>query len=1350
MRSRGSHWNIDSEVRLVSISQPRLLICAVLFALFAVAVRYASLSFEAPKVEAGGVGAEMTIGGDIDTGERPSSSPDARPTLSVGASKTAAPPATFTDGFDPPPVEEFIHQLGPPPTSEELLDWLASDPAGARIAGARDEDQAHIEVLEARIRQLRTQAEFTEAVPIAEELLRISVRVFGDNWKTVDARRQVRSLRAIVALPSEGRHELARVDSIDLDIENLFASEEIAEAISEAGERLTTRLRLLGERHYDVTTSLVELARLKQRKTDYRGARALYLRALMLRRELLGSNHPGVAEVLMHLSSLLRSMANHAQADSLGRSALSIFCQAYGEEHETVPAAMTVLGLNAQARGDYETARPLLRRALATRQRLFAGDHLDVAESVENLGSLLKLEAKYGAALSKTEEAFAMRRRLLGDRHTLVARSLNHLAQIRQAQGDYTAAELLFRESLAVHRHHLGDSHPATGRVVGNLGVLLAKRGDPSAAERCYRDALAIFRRAGDGFSTAVAWCQNNLAGVLRRQHRYPQAEEMLRNVLEVRRQVYGDTHYKVGVTLHNLAQVINSQRRYDEAEPVYLEALRIFRETLDDYHPYVAGSLLRLAQHHTWCGEYEDAERTFAEVIDILSTARGRDHPEVSGALAALAWMFSRKGDYVAAEPYFREALDIAEGLRARAIGQADERASYAAALGFVHVAESLGQVLIRLGRPDDAVDVFERGHARIALDILAQVDQDTEGRARSAGQEGQALDRPGSTTQPESPQNGSVEVVASESLRDAMPEAEPVTIEQIRNELDHNELLLMFNWTFGAISLVVVPPADRGVVKGVILAEGKEEVAKLAHTAKAVYEEITVPPSAGDARHACAQHRHELFNVLFPKWVRERVMSVGRVVVVPAGRTRSIPIEALVMDPPKESDDAVPPRLFLDEIPEVVYADSASVYLNRRRVRRAQLAAPGGGKITALLLGDPAFQETRPEITCPDHGVLIARVPAYSKAEAAGLRDGDVLLKYHGDMIADYDALVRAMDAVAREYDSAGQDERSMIAVEYWRDGVVRRAELPRGELDVQLSRQAPAEHWQIVAAAVRGPDHEAAQISALRETRLHGNSLAPLRGTRHEVKAVARMMNSVPGYQRGFVSILLGGDASIGRLEADVVGKRYVLLATHGLTGTVDRPYDASLALTQPAVPTPDDIGFLTLDRLLGRWQGKLESCELVVLSACESQHRVEARGEAIMSLPWGFMYAGAPSVVASLWKVDDRAAFLLMKRFFENLLGQHSNRRASFGPEQPMPKAEALREAKVWLRSLAPWEARERLQQAGFEVTPHLQVDDKRGERGGVGKVQVEFLSQEQVYDFSHPYYWAGFVLTGAAD
>jgi len=83
------------------------------------------------------------------------------------------------------------------------------------------------------------------------------------------------------------------------------------------------------------------------------------------------------------------------------------------------------------------------------------------------------------------------------------------------------------------------------------------------------------------------------------------------------------------------------------------------------------------------------------------------------------------------------------------------------------------------------------------------------------------------------------------------------------------------------------------------------------------------------------------------------------------------------------------------------------------------------------------------------------------------------------------------------------------------------------------------------------------------------------------------------------------------------------------------------------------------------------------DLVVLSACDTALGQKLRGEGLIGLTRGFMYAGASGVVASLWKVDDRATAELMKYFYSNML------------QQGMGPAAALRAAQNQIRSQSKW-------------------------------------------------------------
>jgi CHAT domain-containing protein len=101
-------------------------------------------------------------------------------------------------------------------------------------------------------------------------------------------------------------------------------------------------------------------------------------------------------------------------------------------------------------------------------------------------------------------------------------------------------------------------------------------------------------------------------------------------------------------------------------------------------------------------------------------------------------------------------------------------------------------------------------------------------------------------------------------------------------------------------------------------------------------------------------------------------------------------------------------------------------------------------------------------------------------------------------------------------------------------------------------------------------------------------------------------------------------------------------------------------------------PQD-GFLRLNEI---YNLKLNA-ELVVLSGCQTALGKEIKSEGLVGLGRGFMYAGAPRVIASLWSVDDRATAELMKRFYRAVLTKR------------IPPAAALREAQVELLSKKGW-------------------------------------------------------------
>ncbi len=178
-----------------------------------------------------------------------------------------------------------------------------------------------------------------------------------------------------------------------------------------------------------------------------------------------------------------------------------------------------------------------------------------------------------------------------------------------------------------------------------------------------------------------------------------------------------------------------------------------------------------------------------------------------------------------------------------------------------------------------------------------------------------------------------------------------------------------------------------------------------------------------------------------------------------------------------------------------------------------------------------------------------------------------------------------------------------------------------------------------------------------------------------------------------------VYMGEEATESRAKSISRNFRYIHFATHAVLDQ-QSPLDSAVVLSIPEkFEEGKDNGLLQAWEIFE--QVRLDA-DLVVLSACESGLGKEMGGEGLIGLTRAFQYAGARSVMASLWKISDRTTAELMVRFYRHL-------------KDGMPKDEALRAAQMEL------------------IRGPIRVRNEKGE--------------EEEIDASAPYYWAAFQIYG---
>jgi CHAT domain-containing protein/tetratricopeptide (TPR) repeat protein len=210
------------------------------------------------------------------------------------------------------------------------------------------------------------------------------------------------------------------------------------------------------------------------------------------------------------------------------------------------------------------------------------------------------------------------------------------------------------------------------------------------------------------------------------------------------------------------------------------------------------------------------------------------------------------------------------------------------------------------------------------------------------------------------------------------------------------------------------------------------------------------------------------------------------------------------------------------------------------------------------------------------------------------------------------------------------------------------------------------------KLTTASPQSPSAESDLTRATREAgvKSEGFLLPRIAFTRLEAKAIARL---VPASQ---AKVAIDFEANkTAALSHDLSQYRFVHFATHGFLNTT-HPELSGIALSLVDEEGKEQDGFLRAHEI---YNLKLPA-ELVVLSGCRTGLGKEIRGEGLIGLTRGFMYAGASRVLVSLWDVSDEATAEFMTRFYRAMLGK-----------TPLSPAAALRVAQSSMAKDRRWSA-----------------------------------------------------------
>jgi CHAT domain-containing protein/Tfp pilus assembly protein PilF len=926
-------------------------------------------------------------------------------------------------------------------------------------------------------------------------------------------------------------------------------------------------------------------------------------------------------------------------------------------------------------------------------------------------------EGRWDDAMAAAEELLALCKRVRGDSHFETVTCLWELQAVRRVsamakedqaailstramianarsleeQGQYAQAQPLWEKTLAIDRRLMTDNQPKTASTYYSLAVNLRSQGRFAEALPLFEKALEIRRRLLGVRHPQTAGAYDELAKNYMEQGRLDVAQALLRHALEINRGLLGEENTQTACMGNDLALCLMQQGYYGAAEPLFRKALDVYRRLVGEGDRATISCCNNLASNLSEQAKYTEAQPLCEKALSAARASLGEYHPGTGVGYNNLAMNLQAQREYSAAEPFFRKALAI----QIRLFGEGHPRTTY------LH--NNLAQNLKAQGRFNEARDQWLSASRSLEQSRL------------SSGYTG--LER-------------------SASARD-MP-------------LMHLAVLLARLGQFDAAWQRLEEALARGLLDEIAARDDNrltsEERGRLASLISdlerfdRLFEAQRSNPAPVERQQQLAQlrRRRDHAKIALDELRAQLALKYGPI----AGHVASLAeIQAILSE-----DTAL--VAWVDIVPVGAAADLCEHWgaVVRARGAPAWFRLPGTGPGGQWTEADTKLYKQLREALRERRGSLRS-VPDLSIRRVRAQRLDPILVALKAT--ADGLPAARRLIVLPTDYMAAVPVEALLEPADPWTVSYA-----PSGSVLAYLRRQPRIDRTGGMLAlgdpvffdTGRAPQNESPSDPVVVSARASDQHFESLPGTRREVEALGRLFLSVHQPAR----ILTDNAASEPRVyelaaSGDLGRFAFIHLATHG---SIDErsPERSAVILTQTGLPDPlaqvlnkrpAYDGRLTAQEIERGWKLK---AELVTLSACETARGQYLRGEGFVGFTQALLMSGARSVCLSLWKVDDVATALLMERFYANLLA------ARPGLSMPLPKAEALAEAKSWLRALHRDEI--------AELAANLSGGDSRSKdaprRKPAPPANSTPPSLDENHPYAHPYYWSAFVLVGNPD
>jgi len=309
---------------------------------------------------------------------------------------------------------------------------------------------------------------------------------------------------------------------------------------------------------------------------------------------------------------------------------------------------------------DYAQAEKFLNQALEVGVKKLGENHFELAGIYYYFGRAYYLKRAYDQAIKSFHQALRIQIPALGEQNPEAAKTYHRMGITYADKGDYNQALTFHEKALSLQLATLGEQHPDVARSYSRMGVVYRRQGDYDRARAFFNKALAIGRATLGDQHLTIGGFYHSLANVYFDQGDYDQALRCWEKDLAICRAKLGEQHLSVGYNYNNIGNACQMKGDFDQALRFLEKSVSIKRAILGEQHSDVAMGYGNMGEIYRKKGDEEQALHFYKKALAIHLASPGTYDDELAETYISMGELLESQGAYDQAMAFYQSAIGV------------------------------------------------------------------------------------------------------------------------------------------------------------------------------------------------------------------------------------------------------------------------------------------------------------------------------------------------------------------------------------------------------------------------------------------------------------------------------------------------------------------------------------------------------------------------------------------------------------------------------------------------------------------------------------------------------------------